>query len=375
MPAQPVRSDWLRARRGRPPAPAGRHVVRRRAPSDDPLAFVTIAAAARRDGAAATARASRGVLRAENRGLSLARPSARADDVAAGLLALGLRPRRPRRHLGAELRRVAARRSSRTARIGAILVNINPAYRTCRARVRAEQGRAAARWSWRARFKSSDYLGDARDHSRRSSTSRAPSEALDSCRLPKLKHVVLIGDEPRAPACLSFSELRALAGPAQRGRLDALSAALDPDDAINIQFTSGTTGAPKGATLSHFNIVNNARYCAQGDGADAATTGCASRCRCTTASAWCSACCAARPSGATMVFPGEGFDAERHAACAASATLHRAARRADDVHRDARSPALRATSTSSRCAPASWPARPARSRRCAAWSRRCTCAR
>ena len=46
-----------------------------------------------------------------------------------------------------------------------------------------------------------------------------------------------------------------------------MSAALDPDDAINIQFTSGTTGSPKGATLSHFNIVNNARYAAQGDGA------------------------------------------------------------------------------------------------------------
>jgi fatty-acyl-CoA synthase len=42
-----------------------------------------------------------------------------------------------------------------------------------------------------------------------------------------------------------------------------LAAALDPDDAINIQFTSGTTGLPKGATLSHFNIVNNARYCAK----------------------------------------------------------------------------------------------------------------
>ncbi len=62
---------------------------------------------------------------------------------------------------------------------------------------------------------------------------------------------------------IKYSDLIALAGPAQRQRLASLSAALDPDDPINIQFTSGTTGAPKGATLSHFNIVNNGRYIAR----------------------------------------------------------------------------------------------------------------
>ena len=150
-----------------------------------------------------------------------------------------------------------------TARIGLVLVNINPAYRKteleyalnkvgCRALVMAR------------RYKSSDYLGMLGEIAPEIHFKGA-SEVLDSVRLPALKHVVLLDDEPVPPtACLSYSPGRlALGGPAQRARLDALTAALDPDDAINIQFTSGTTGSPKGATLSHFNIVNNARYCAK----------------------------------------------------------------------------------------------------------------
>jgi fatty-acyl-CoA synthase len=91
--------------------------------------------------------------------------------------------------------------------------------------------------------------------------------------------------------------------------LPTLSAALDPDDAINIQFTSGTTGSPKGATLSHFNIVNNARYTAKSMALSAEDRLCIPvplyHCFGMVLGVLCAAA-----AGATMVFPGESFDAE-----------------------------------------------------------------
>jgi fatty-acyl-CoA synthase len=157
------------------------------------------------------------------------------------------------------------------------------------------------------RLKSSDYLGMLGELAPEIHFKGA-SEVLDCVRLPGLKHVVLMGDDPVPPRCLSYRQVLALGGPAQRARLDALSAALDPDDAINIQFTSGTTGSPKGATLSHFNIVNNARYCAK-----AMALGPDDKLCIPVPLYHCFGmvlgvlCCAT--SGATMVFPGEGFDA------------------------------------------------------------------
>jgi len=110
------------------------------------------------------------------------------------------------------------------------------------------------------------------------------------------------------PRCLSYAQVMALGGPAHRARLGALSAALDPDDAINIQFTSGTTGSPKGATLSHFNIVNNARFCAKAMALSPDDKLCIPvplyHCFGMVLGVL---CCVT--SGATMVFPGEGFDA------------------------------------------------------------------
>jgi len=193
-----------------------------------------------------------------------------------------------------------------TARIGLILVNINPAYR------KSELEYALNKVGVRAlvmarRYKSSDYLGMLGELAPEIHFKGA-SEVLDSVRLPSLKHVVLLDDEPVPPRGLSYTQLLRLGGPAQRSRLDALTSALDPDDAINIQFTSGTTGSPKGATLSHFNIVNNARFCAKAMALSPEDKLCIPvplyHCFGMVLGVL---CCVT--SGATMVFPGEGFDA------------------------------------------------------------------
>jgi fatty-acyl-CoA synthase len=143
-----------------------------------------------------------------------------------------------------------------TAKAGLVLVNINPAYR------RAELEYAINKVGCRAivlspAFKTSDYLemiGDLAPELK----SCTPGE-LVSERLRTLKWVIRLGAD-KTPGMMNFDDLLRTPSAAELDALAALGARLDADEAINIQFTSGTTGAPKGATLTHRNILNNGRF-------------------------------------------------------------------------------------------------------------------
>lgn len=140
-----------------------------------------------------------------------------------------------------------------TAKAGLVLVNINPAYR------RAELEYALAKVGCRAlvlapAFKTSDYLAILRDVAHE--LDACEPGALRSAALPALELVVRLG-EARTAGMRNFAELTTPASPSELAALAGLGARLQFDDAVNIQFTSGTTGQPKGATLTHHNILNN----------------------------------------------------------------------------------------------------------------------
>ena len=171
--------------------------------------------------------------------------AAAVENFAAGLLALGL-GRGDRIGIWSPNNAEWVIAQFATARIGLILVNINPAYRTaeldyvlnkvgCRALILAKA------------FKTSDYVGMLR--------------SLGEKKLPHLEERIVIDDAPTA-GFRRFSDVSALATDDLRARVRDIGASLSPDDPINIQFTSGTTGFPKGATLTHHNIVNNGRFVA-----------------------------------------------------------------------------------------------------------------
>jgi fatty-acyl-CoA synthase len=141
-----------------------------------------------------------------------------------------------------------------TARIGAVLVNINPAYRLSELEYALNKVQMKALITAET-FKSSNYIEMLRTLA--PELDECEAGKLNSAKLPHLKILIKTG-ATASPGFYTYDQALALKGPAQTARLSAISQALSPDDAINIQFTSGTTGHPKGATLSHHNIVNNA---------------------------------------------------------------------------------------------------------------------
>jgi fatty-acyl-CoA synthase len=172
----------------------------------------------------------------------------RVDDLAAGLLSLGLE-RGDRVGIWSPNRYEWTLVQFATAKAGLVLVNVNPAYR------RAELEYAMNKVECKAlvlapALKTSNYL-------------EIVSDLAKAGKLPHLKHIVRLGPE-KTPGMLNFDDIATAGGNAEKMKIADLAGKLQFDDAINIQFTSGTTGHPKGATLSHHNILNNGYFVGEG---------------------------------------------------------------------------------------------------------------
>ena len=187
------------------------------------------------------------------------------DRVARGLMALGIEKGH---HVGIWVTNysewVVAQFA--TGKIGAVLVTVNPAYRTHVLEYVLKQSEADG-LILIGQFRTSDYVGMANEVIPELKDSK-PGE-LHCSKLPHLRNVIFIPPPSDSPArtpdgMWSWEDVRRRSAEVSESDLARRQASCDPDDTINIQYTSGTTGNPKGAMLTHYNVVANGYYSGEG---------------------------------------------------------------------------------------------------------------
>ncbi len=242
------------------------------------------------------------VVRDQNVRMTFATLRQEADRLATGLIALGLVPG-DRVGLWSPNRIEWVLSQYATAKAGLILVNLNPGYRVaeleyalnkveCRALICADQ------------FKTSNYIGMLRELA--PELDHCEPGALRAHRVPHLTTVIHMANTPE-PGFYTLDTVRGLGGPAEAAHLAELAGLLQPDDPINIQFTSGTTGSPKAATLTHHSLLNNALFFAEGAGVESGGRFC-NPLPLYHVGGMVLGSLAGVVCGVTIVYPGEAFD-------------------------------------------------------------------